>query len=71
VVFLNLVASGQRGSDTFFSNLAPTLSIILARVSCEAALAKGFIGIAKEQGAVCLHFSDNCDKTLGSNLLTW
>ncbi len=51
-VFLILVAAGQPGGDTFFSNLALTIAMLLAVVSGVSALATGIIGIAKKQGAV-------------------
>lgn len=46
-VFLTLVASGQRGGDTFFSNLALTIPVLLAAVSSVSALVTGIIGIVK------------------------
>jgi hypothetical protein len=46
-VFLILVASGQRGGDTFFSNLALTTPMLLGGVSGVSALATGIIGIVK------------------------
>jgi len=44
-VFLILVASGQRGGDTFFSNLALAIPGLLAGVSAVSAFLTGIIGI--------------------------
>jgi hypothetical protein len=46
-VFLILVASGQRGDDTFFSNLALTIPMLIAGVSGISALVTGVISIVK------------------------
>jgi cytochrome bd-type quinol oxidase subunit 2 len=55
-VFLILVASGQRGGDTFFSNLALTIPMLLAGVSGVSALATGIIGIVKSRERSVLVF---------------
>lgn len=55
-VFLILVASGQRGGDTFFSNLALTIPMLLAGVSGVSALVTGIIGIVKSRERSVLVF---------------
>ncbi|MFC1967795.1 hypothetical protein ACFLVX_00175 [Chloroflexota bacterium] len=47
-VFLIVVASGQHGGDTFFSNLALTIPMLLAVVSSVSALVTGIIGTVKD-----------------------
>jgi hypothetical protein len=44
-----LVASGQRGGDTFFSNLALAISGLLAATSGIAAFVAGLISIIKRK----------------------
>ena len=46
-VFLILVASGQRGDDTFFSFTALTIPGLLAGVSAVSALVTGIVSIVK------------------------
>jgi hypothetical protein len=48
-VFLILVASGQRGGDTFFSFTALTIPGLLAGVSAVSAFLTGIIGIIKSR----------------------
>ncbi|NQT31443.1 MAG: hypothetical protein HQ588_03835 [Deltaproteobacteria bacterium] len=55
-VFLILVASGQRGGDTFFSNLSLTIPMLLAGVSGVSALVTGIIGIVKSRERSVLVF---------------
>ena len=55
-VFLILVASGQRGGDTFFSNLALTIPMLIAGVSSVSALVTGIIGIVKSRERSALVF---------------
>ena len=55
-VFLILVALGQRGGDTFFSNLALTIPMLLAGVSGVSALVTGIIGIVKSRERSVLVF---------------
>ena len=55
-VFLILVASGQRGGGTFFSNLALTIPMLLAGVSGVSALVTGIIGIVKSRERSVLVF---------------
>jgi len=47
--FLVLVASGQRGGETFFSNLALTIPMLLAGSCGVAAFVTGLIGIIKSR----------------------
>ena len=47
VVFQLLVASGQRGGETFFSNLALTIPILLAGISGVLAFFTGIIGVIR------------------------
>ena len=55
-VFLILVALGQRGNDTFFSNLTLTIPMLLAEVSGVSALVTGIIGIVKSRERSVLVF---------------
>ena len=48
-VFQLLVASGQRGGETFFSNLILTIPMLIAGVSGISAFATGLIGIIKSR----------------------
>jgi hypothetical protein len=48
-VFFLLVWSGQRGGETFFSNLYLTIPMICAGISGIAAFITGIIGIIKEK----------------------
>jgi len=49
VLFQLLVASGQRGGETFFSNLALTIPILLAGISGVSVFITGIIGIIKSK----------------------
>ena len=49
VSFLLLVASGQRGGDTFFSNLVLTVPILLAGTCGVSAFLTGLIGIIRSK----------------------
>ncbi len=44
-LFYILVASGQRGGETFFSNLILTIPILIAGISGISAFATGLIGV--------------------------
>jgi len=46
---LLLVALGQQGGDTFFSNLLLTIPMLLAGISGVAAFATGFIGMIRDK----------------------
>ena len=48
-VFQLLVASGQRGGETFFSNLVLTIPMLIAGGSGVSAFATGLIGIIKSR----------------------
>jgi len=48
-VFYILVASGQRGGDTFFSNLILTIPMLLAAMSGIAAFITGLISVVKRK----------------------
>ena len=48
-VFFILVASGQRGGDTFFSNPILTVPILLAATSGIAAFITGLISVVKRK----------------------
>ena len=48
-VFQLLVASGQRGGETFFSNLILTIPMLTAGVSGISAFVTGLIGIIKSR----------------------
>jgi len=49
VLFQLLVASGQRGGETFFSNLVLTIPILLAGISGVSAFLTGIISIIKNK----------------------
>ena len=49
VLFVILVASGQRGGETFFSNLLLTVPMLLAVTCGVAAFVTGLIGIIKSK----------------------
>jgi hypothetical protein len=51
-----LVASGQRGGETFFSNLALTVPALLAAISGIAAFFTGIISIIKSKERSVLVF---------------
>ena len=48
-IFQILVASGQRGGETFFSNLILTIPMLIAGVSGISAFVTGLIGIIKNK----------------------
>ena len=47
--FQLLVASGQRGGETFFSNLILTIPMLIAGISGVSAFATGLIGIIRSR----------------------
>lgn len=49
VLFQLLVASGQRGGETFFSNLILTVPMLIAGVSGVSAFAIGLIGVIRSR----------------------
>jgi len=57
VLFQLLVLSGQRGGDTFFSNLTLTIPILLAGISGISAFATGTIGNIKSKERSVLVFA--------------
>jgi len=68
VLFQLLVASGQRGGETFFSNLALTIPILLAGISGLSAFLTGIIGIIKSKERSILVFLAT---TIGFFVLTF
>jgi len=56
VLFQFLVVLGQRGGDTFFSNYALTIPIMLAGISGVSAFVTGIIGIIKSKDRSVLVF---------------
>ena len=56
VLFQLLVASGQRGGEKFFDNLALTIPILLAGTSGLSAFVTGIIGIMKSKERSVLGF---------------
>jgi len=56
VLFQLLVVSGQRGGDTFFSNLTLTIPILLAEISGVSAFVTRIIGIIKSKDRSVLVF---------------
>jgi hypothetical protein len=56
VIFQLLVASGQRGGETFFSNLALTIPMLLAGTSGVLAFLTGLIGVIRNRERSILVF---------------
>ena len=56
VIFQLLVVSGQRGGETFFSNLALTIPILLAGISGVLAFFTGVIGVIRNRERSILVF---------------
>jgi hypothetical protein len=56
VIFQLLVASGQRGGETFFSNLALTIPILLAGTSGVLSFLIGLIGVIRNRERSILVF---------------
>ena len=56
VIFQLLVVSGQRGGETFFSNLALTIPILLAGISGVLAFFTGIIGVIRNRERSILVF---------------
>ncbi|MGD0353113.1 MAG: hypothetical protein ABSB38_06420 [Dehalococcoidia bacterium] len=56
VLFIILVVSGQRGGETFFSNLLLTVPMFLAGTCGVAAFVTGLIGIIKSKERSILVF---------------
>ena len=57
IVFQILVASGQRGGATFFSNLALSIPMLIAGITGILAFFTGIIGIIKNKERSVLVFS--------------
>ncbi len=49
IVFYSLVVSGQRGGDTFFSNLALAITMLIAAILAVSSFFTGIIGIIKNR----------------------
>jgi predicted Abi (CAAX) family protease len=49
VLFVILVASGQRGDEAFFSNLLLTVPVLLAGTCGVAAFVTGLVGVIKSK----------------------
>jgi len=49
ILFCALVASGQRGGDTFFSNLALAITMLIAAILAVSSFFTGIIGIIKNR----------------------
>jgi len=47
IVFASLVATGQRGGDTFFSNLLLAITILIAAISAVSSFFIGIISVIK------------------------
>jgi hypothetical protein len=56
VAFLLLVASGQRGGETFFSNLVLTIPMLLAGTSGMLAFLTGLVGVIRNRERSLLVF---------------
>jgi hypothetical protein len=55
-LFFGMVAAGQRGGDTFFSNLSLAIPALLAAISAIAAFLTGIIGIVLRKERALLVF---------------
>jgi hypothetical protein len=55
-LFFGLIAAGQRGGETFFSNLYLTIPALIAAVSANAAFFTGIIGIILRKERAILVF---------------
>ena len=49
IVFLLFVTAGQRGGETFFSNLLLAVPALTAGISAIASLVAGIIGVARDR----------------------
>ena len=68
VLFIIIVASGQRGGATFFSNLALSIPMVIAGISALLAFFTGIIGIIKSKERSVLA----CSSTIvGFFILLW
>jgi len=68
VSFIVVIASGQRGGATFFSNLALSIPMIIAGISALLAFFTGIIGIIKSKERSVLA----CSSTIvGFFILLW
>ncbi len=68
VLFIIIVASGQRGGATFFSNLALSIPMVIAGISALLAFFTGIIGIIKSKERSVLA----CSSTIvGFFMLLW
>ena len=55
-IFYLMIASGQRGGETFFSNLYLTIPFLLAAISAISSFFTGIIGVFKEKEKSILVF---------------
>jgi len=68
VSFIVVIASGQRGGATFFSNLALSIPMVIAGISALLAFFTGIIGIIKSKERSVLA----CSSTIvGFFILLW
>ena len=49
IVFYSLVASGERGGDTFFSNLALAITMLIVAILAVSSFFTGIIGIIRNR----------------------
>ena len=57
ILFFILVGLGQRGGDTFFSNLLLTIPMLIAVASAIGSFVVGIIGIIKKERAILVFIS--------------
>ena len=58
ILFFAIVASGQEGGDTFFSNLSLTIPMLIAAVLAICAFFTGIISIIRDrERAIFVHIS--------------
>jgi hypothetical protein len=68
ILFFVLVASGQRGGETFFSNLALTVPMLIAAILAVSSFFTGIIGIFRNGERAIIVFIST---TLGFLVLTY
>ena len=56
ILFIIIVASGQRGGDTFFSNLSLTIPMLIAAILAVCAFFTGILSIIRNRERAVLVF---------------
>ena len=68
IIFSFFIASGQRGGDTFFSNLSLAIPMVVAAILAVCAFFTGIIGIFRDRERAVFVFIAT---TLGFFVLFW